>query len=65
MDTTTLTAEAVAELLSLSRQAEALAATFPELEIPPQELAEALAQVRRLGMRLGAIEEALAALGPA
>ncbi len=54
----------VAELLSLAHQAEQLAATLPDLDIPPKELAEALAQVRRLGMRLGAIEEALSVLGP-
>jgi hypothetical protein len=58
-----LTDATVAELLSLAIQAEALAATQPDLEIPPRELAEKLAQVRWLGVRLGAIKEALAVLG--
>ncbi len=53
-----------AELQQLAHQAEALAATLPDIQIPPKELAEALAQVRRLGLRLGAIEEGLASLGP-
>ncbi len=61
----TLTQETVAELLQLAHQAEALAATLPDLDILPRDMAEALAQVRRLGMRLGAIEESLASLGPA
>ncbi len=69
MNTTTnttepLTQDAVAVLEDLAQLAADLAAALPELDLPAEQLAEALAQVRRLEVRLQLIEEGLAALGP-
>ncbi len=56
--------DTIEALTALSRRALDLAAALPELDLAADQLAEALAQVRRLDARLGLIEEGLAALGP-
>jgi hypothetical protein len=54
----------IESLTALSQRAADLAAALPELDLPADQLAEALAQVRRLDVRLALIEEGLASLGP-
>jgi hypothetical protein len=58
------TAEAIAALTALSQRAEALAAALPSLDLPATALADVVAQVRRLDMRLQMIEDGIGALGP-